>query len=256
MTSYLGKHAELYDHFYANKNYFQEAQQIHNWLQKYSSHPVYNLIEIACGTGNHALKLAKYNYEIFATDYSTDMINMAKKKLTPELKNVKFSVQDMRSLPEPNLPFDAAICLFDSIGYAQTNEAIHQVFQGINKSLRRGGLFIFEFWHAAAMIKYHDAVRIKNLKMDNYTIQRISETSIDFATQICTIKYTINEFNRDTKKYSKIEEIQKNRFFLLEEMKLFIDANNFEFIMAFDGYNTKKTIDDTTWHILVVCKKC
>ena len=48
MISYLGRHAELYDIFYADKPYALEAAFVHQCLQSYSQEPVHRLLELAC----------------------------------------------------------------------------------------------------------------------------------------------------------------------------------------------------------------
>ena len=80
MTSYSGRHAELYDLFYADKPYEAEAAFVDQCLREYSVGPTNSLLEIACGTGTHALQLEKRGYQIVATDYSEDMLQRAKQK--------------------------------------------------------------------------------------------------------------------------------------------------------------------------------
>ena len=70
--------------------------------------------------------------------------------------------------------FDAVICLFDAIGYVQTNAKISDVFHGVHKHLRPNGLFIFEFWHAAAMLRHYDPIRVRRWPTDDGLVLRIS----------------------------------------------------------------------------------
>jgi ubiquinone/menaquinone biosynthesis C-methylase UbiE len=51
MSSYIGRHAQLYDIFYAEKNYAQEANFIHQLIIKHLPKSSKKLLEIACGTG-------------------------------------------------------------------------------------------------------------------------------------------------------------------------------------------------------------
>lgn len=252
MSSYIGKHATLYDIFYKEKDYQGEVEKLHQWIQDFGKKPSNNLLELACGTGTHSLLLSKHGYTISATDYSEDMINAAKEKNSSN--NVIFNAQDMLLINEFE-KYDAAFCLFDSIGYVQTNESVNKVFNNVYNALHKDGLFIFEFWHGAPMIKSYDPLRVKNFKNGDKSIQRISETTIDYATQTCSVKYTISEFDENSSKYSHLVETQKNRYFMLQEMKLFIENNNFKLIKTFDGFSAKETIDDSSWHIVAICKK-
>ncbi len=113
--------------------------------------------------------LEKPGREIVASDYSEDMLRRAKQKAEEKHSRVEFQLQDMTKLDVGGGPFDAVICLFDAIGYVRTNEALTKVFEGVHKHLRPDGLFIFEFWHAAAMIRHYDPVRVRRWQTDDST---------------------------------------------------------------------------------------
>lgn len=254
MTSYIGRHAELYDIFYSDKDYREESGFIHRCLQQYSVEPPKKILELACGTGSHALELEKLGYDIIATDYSEDMLKCAQKKAKEKESLVFFRNQDMRHLEVPEGPFDAIICLFDSIGYVKTNDALNHVFRGVFNHLRENGLFIFEFWHAVPMVKSYDPVRIRRWTTPLGEIIRISETSLDIVQQVSKVKYTIFE-QITSEKYSKIEEIQENRFFLVQEMGMWLIENNFELVQFYAGFTDNTKITDNTWHIIAVARR-
>lgn len=252
MTSYSGRHAELYDLFYADKTYEAEAAFVDQCLREYSVGPANNLLEIACGTGTHALLLEKRGYRIVATDYSEDMLERAKQKGTSS--RVDFRLQDMTQLDVNGGPFDAAYCLFDAIGYVATNESLAKVFRGVHKHLRPDGLFIFEFWHAGAMLRHYDPVRVRRWKTDNSLILRISETTLDYANQLSRVSYSIYELKSD-ETYSSLSETQMNRYFLVQEMAAWLATTGFAPIKFFAGFTTDETISDETWHIVAVARR-
>jgi SAM-dependent methyltransferase len=254
MGSYLGRHAELYDVFYADKPYDKESAFVHDCLQRYGSRQVRRLLELACGTGSHALELEKFGYEIVATDYSTDMVAAARRKGEQTGANVKFQEQDMTSLKVAGAPFDAAICLFDSIGYVQTNEALSQVFEGVKKHLAAGGLFIFEFWHAAAIISSYEPVRVRRWSVPGGEILRISETTLLTERQLCSVAYSIYELCADGT-FSSLQETQMNRYFLLQEMSGWLTAHGFTPLKWFSGFSEDRNITEDTWHIVAVARR-
>ena len=101
MTSYKGRHAELYDVFYSEKDYKKEAAFVHQCLQQYGLKPIKKVLELACGTGSHALAFEKYGYQIIATDNSEGMLKCAQKKAKQSSSLIDFRAQDMRSLEIP-----------------------------------------------------------------------------------------------------------------------------------------------------------
>ena len=254
MTSYSGRHAELYDLFYADKPYEAEAAFVDQCLEQYSVGPTNNLLEIACGTGTHALLLEKHGYKIVATDYSEDMLQRAKQKGGGASSQVDFRLQDMTQLDVSSGPFDAVYCLFDAIGYVATNEALAKVFRGVHKHLRPDGLFIFEFWHAGAMLRHYDPVRVRRWKTDDSLILRISETTLDYANQLSRVSYSIYELKSDGT-YSSLSETQVNRYFLLQEMAAWLNSTGFAAVKWFAGFTSEESISDETWHIVAVARR-
>lgn len=254
MTSYSGRHAQLYDLFYADKPYEAEAAFVDRCLHEYSVGPAGNLLELACGTGTHALALEKRGYKIVATDNSNDMLERARQKGAEASSQVDFRLQDMTQLEVNGVPFDAAFCLFDAIGFVATNQALAKVFRGVQKHLRADGLFIFEFWHAGAMLRHYDPVRIRRWKTDDSLILRLSETTLDYANQLSRVSYSIFELKPDGT-YSNLTETQVNRYFLVQEMAAWLTWTGFEPVKWFAGFTTNETISDETWHIVAVARR-
>jgi len=252
-SSYIGRYAELYDLFYADKPYSEEAAFVHACLQKYGNPAPKHILELACGTGTHSLLLEKYGYDIIATDYSKDMLVQARQKAKKAGANVDFRQGDMRFLNIPERPFDAVICLFDSIGFVATNESIQRVLKGVCAHLRPGGLFIFEFWHAGAMIRNYDPLRIRRWQVQEGEIIRISETRIDHRTQLCHVAYSVYELHKDGT-YRHLQETQINRFFLLQEMAHFLSEADLIPLKWFAGFSENEKISEEIWHIVGIAQ--
>jgi SAM-dependent methyltransferase len=254
MTFYRGPHAEMYDVFYADKPYGEEAAFVHELLQRHANAPVRRLLELACGTGRHALLFEERGYEVIALDTSEDMVAVARRRASSAGSGVDFRVADMRALNIEGPPFDAVVCLFDSIGYAQSNDAVDNVLAGVRKHLRPGGLFILEFWHAAAMLRGYDRTRVRRWRVDDREIVRISETELEPRRQLAHVKYTIFDLGSDGR-FRRIEETQTNRFFLVQEMHAFLTRAGMSPLAWHDGFSNGRRLDQDTWHILGVAQK-
>jgi len=252
MASYTGKHAQLYDIFYASKDYSSEADFIQKMLTKYSKIPVLNVLELAGGTGKHASLLSNNGYKLMVTDSSPDMIDAAKKK-HQQNQALAFEVWDMSSPRTFTNQFDAVICLFDSIGYVQTNEKIASTLKNVHNNIKEGGIFIMEFWNAGAMIKSYEPYREKYFQQKDQKITRISETSLNYPQQTATVDYTIIITENDQTEY--IKESQTNRYFLIQEMANFLATANLIPIKFFAGFEEKENISTDVWHTVVVAQK-
>jgi ubiquinone/menaquinone biosynthesis C-methylase UbiE len=254
ISSYVGRHAELFDLFYAEKPYAEEAYFAHECFQENGQGKIVRLLELACGTGTHAMHMEKLGYEVIATDYSHDMLAQAYRKALESGAKVDFRHQDMRNLDVPERPFDAVMCLFDSIGYVVTNENILGVFSGIHNHLRDGGLFLLEFWHAGAMLRSYEPLRIRRWQLPGAEILRISETRISYPEQLCYVTYRIYEL-RDDRTYQALQETQINRFFLLQEMASLLNQAGLKPLKWFNEFQHNNEINDKTWHIVVLAQK-
>lgn len=253
MSSYLGRHADLYDLFYADKSYDAEADFVVEKLKCCGVHPPARVLEIACGTGRHALRLESHGYQIVATDYSQDMLRAAHQRASNEQSKVDFRFADMREISFSDPPFDAAVCLFDSIGYVQTNESIAKTLRGIGRNVKPDGYFVFEFWHAAAMLKDFDPLRVRRWHTESGEVLRISETQLDPAKQLSHVNYTIYELNA-AGTYQTLKETQTNRYFLMQEMAALLSLGGWNLKNCFAGYTENQVIDESIWHIVAVAQ--
>jgi ubiquinone/menaquinone biosynthesis C-methylase UbiE len=254
MGIYDGRHAELYDLFYGAKPYAAEAGYVHGLLQRFSERPARRVLDIACGTGSHAIELEKLGYEVVGSDISEDMLKGAREKARAASSAIRFERQDMRTLDVASRPFDAVLCLFDAIGHVQTTTAIKQTFSAVHRHLRDDGLLVLEFWHAAAMAGHHDPQRVRKWATQRGEILRLSETTVDLALQCATVQHAIYDMRRDGT-YEAAVERQVNRFFSLPEMSALLDDCRFDVLKYYSGYSPDEKLTPDTWHIVLVARR-
>lgn len=254
MGIYDGRHAQLYDLFYATKPYAAEANYIHGLLQRSSGHPARRVLDIACGTGSHAIELERLGYDVTASDISDDMLSLAREKAREAGSRVRFEKQDMRTLDIAAKPFDAVLCLFDAIGHVQTTSAIKQTLGAVHRHLGQGGLFVLEFWHAAAMAGRHDPQRVRKFATEQGEILRLSQTTVDLASQCATVEHAIYDLRSDGT-YRTAVERQVNRFFSLQEMSELLDDCGFDIVRYYSGYSFDEVLTPDTWHIVLIARR-
>ena len=253
MSSYLDRHAELYDVFYADKPYAAEAAFVAELLGELGARAPGRLLELACGTGRHAREFERLGYSVVATDYSKDMLACAKRRGAEAGSKVTFLEGNMRTLDLPGQTFDGAVCLFDSIGYLQTNEAILEALRSIRRHLRPGAPLVLEVWHAAAMLRSFDPVRVRRFRTSDGEVVRISETTLDAFRQLGHVSYEIIE-TRDGAT-TRVRETQTNRYFLAQEMRGLLEQAGFEAVRWCAGFSHADAIDERTWHIVVGARR-
>jgi SAM-dependent methyltransferase len=252
VTVYQGSYAELYDVFYADKPYAAEAAFVDELLLQHGpGRRRGRLLDVACGTGRHAVELAIRGWHVVGFDRSAEMLEAARRRAGN--LQLSFRQGDMAALPEDLGTFDAATCLFDSIGYAITNAAILATLTGIRAHLSDPGLVALEFWHAPAMLRGYEPNRRREWSVDGRTIVRESRTTIDVPVSVAEVDYVVKATS-DGREAELARETHRNRFFLVPEMALLLADAGFEPIDWFAGYSPDGPITADTWHVLAVAR--
>jgi glycine/sarcosine N-methyltransferase len=99
------------------------------------------VLDAACGSGGHSLSLARSGYRVVGTDISPAMIRLAQAKATPS-DGVSFHVASLGDLSSRFPPFDAALCLGNSLPHLLTDAELAAGLADLAASLRPGGLLL------------------------------------------------------------------------------------------------------------------
>ena len=100
------------------------------------------ILDLACGTGILALKLARCGHTIHGIDISPEMISVAKSK-SIGLPDLSFEIQDMVRF-NTDTKFDLVTCTFDSINYIRKLSNLRKMLFRVASVLHERGLFIFD----------------------------------------------------------------------------------------------------------------
>jgi len=252
--AYSGRYADYYDTLYTAKDYPGETAFVHRMLTTLGKGPRGRVLELACGTGSHALELERLGWEVVATDQSEDMLRVARTKAERVGARVEFRRADMRKIPASLGEFDAALALFDSIGHVRHDAAIAAVLSGVRDLLKPGGLFLFEFLHSAAMLSRFEPVRVGRWHTLEGDIVRIGETSLDTRKGLATIHYELIDLRRNGS-FERVLETQVNRFFSVAEIEALLAASALIPRYFFAGFTDRQRVDETVWRIVAIAQK-
>ncbi|MBI4772137.1 MAG: methyltransferase domain-containing protein [Chloroflexi bacterium] len=106
--------------------------------------PGQRLLDVPCGAGPHALRLAGQGYHVTGLDISPRLIAHCREQaaLQGVTQQADFLVGDMRTLPFTS-PFDAGYLYSASFGFFDM-PGDRAVLDGIARSLRPGGRFVID----------------------------------------------------------------------------------------------------------------
>ena len=107
-------------------------------FRRYARQPVRRVLDIACGTGPHLIRLAERGYRMAGLDLSPQNVAFLSERLDAKQLGADLIVGDMTDFRLAQ-PVDAAICMQDSQGHLLTNEQLLGHLRSVARALRRGG---------------------------------------------------------------------------------------------------------------------
>lgn len=102
-----------------------------------------DILDVGCGAGRHSLGLAALGHRVIGIDWSACLVEEASKMSQASGVSAVFCRGDMRRLRFRSR-FDAAVNLFTSFGYFETEREDVEVLRGIRRALRPGGVFLID----------------------------------------------------------------------------------------------------------------
>ena len=107
------------------------------------------IADVGCGTGRHALRLARAGANVSAWDFSEAMLERARRKIGPN-DQIAFQVHDLtQPLPAANQSFDRVVCglVIDHI------PNLESLFREMKRICRPGGFATVSVMHPALMLR-------------------------------------------------------------------------------------------------------
>ena len=141
---------------------------------------VTSVLDLCCGYGRHATRLAGRGYEVTGIDRDPEVVRTAREM--HQARNLRIAELDMTRLDALPDRFDAVICMWQSFGYhdAGTNQ---RILEQIADKLRPGGRLVLDVYNRAffesrqgTRTTTHDGVEITTtqaLARDRLTVELI-----------------------------------------------------------------------------------
>jgi glycine/sarcosine N-methyltransferase len=122
--------------------------QLLDSLKETSSGPP-NVLDAACGTGMHVIDMVKRGYPSAGADLSAGMIAKARQNSAAAAIQAEFATAGFGSLAaafsgSPLLPFDAVLCLGNSLPHLLNPLDLSVALADFNACLRPGGLLLLQ----------------------------------------------------------------------------------------------------------------
>ncbi len=137
-----------------------------------SLRPNARLLDVCCGTGRHAVPLARRGALVTGIDFKEEYLAEAR-RAGRGLAGLRFSRQDMRRLPYRG-EFDAACNLWTSFGYFEKPGDDLATLRSIARSLKPGGLFLLDILDFAWLKKNYEPLRCEQQADGAWRLEQVT----------------------------------------------------------------------------------
>jgi ubiquinone/menaquinone biosynthesis C-methylase UbiE len=269
-VSYQPTFASFYD-FYDDPEYRQEQLLMYRGL---ASEAGASILELACGTGIITIELARAGFHVTGLDISSDMLQIAQKKIACEDADVQSRIRlikaDMKDfdcfVPRNDEKFNGIFIPSNSFGYLLTLDEQKSCLQASHAHLKPQGLMVIEERNYTpevlmGMLQRRAAIMVQMARVNpltgKYTTYNSMTTHIDFITQTIYGRQFIDEIQDDgtVKRYVPADSgTRRMHYFNRFELQLLIEQAGF-IVRNLWGSHDKQPLGPRSFNMIFVAQK-
>ena len=205
-----------------------------------------NYLDIACGTGNVTVRLAKSFKEVYAVDLSEDMLREAYEKFRKDKIKGRIICQNMASL-SLNKKFDLITSVLDSTNYITEEEDLISYLEGVKEHLNDDGIFIFD------INSYYKLSEVLGNNIYTYNEEDVFYTwENSFEDNLVSMFLTF--FVKKGELYERFEEEHLERAYSEEFIEESLHKCGLKVISKYNGY-TEERVHEKSERIMYIVKK-
>lgn len=233
--------AKYYDAMRTHRDYGKEARFADSVIQK-NCPGTERVLDLCCGTGEHAMKMTELGYQVTGIDLSKDMLAVAVEKTEKAGYSIDFIHGDVNHFETPTR-FKAAYCLGYTFLYMTTHQKAKEFFDAVNKTLEPGGVFIVDFingWSIADEWHKDKAT----YRFDDATIFLSEQATLDRKRRVKHVEfqYLIDNHTGQVKTVFAEEDL---RIYFEDEVGLLLSSCGFDAIQSYGDF----TLDTDTKNV-------
>jgi SAM-dependent methyltransferase len=228
-----------------------EVDFLDHCFTRFARRRVRTVVDIACGTGPHLVRLAERGYRMSGLDLSRRNIEFLGERLAAKGLGGDLVVGDMTDFRLAQ-PVDAAICMQDSQGHLLTNAQLLAHLRSVARNLRRGGVYVFDRYMASS---WTDPARAWSWsRRRGGLIVRASFSAlhdVDPVSQVFKEHMTLEAVENGTRRVYR--QTHMSRMVFPQELRALVDlAGGFEFVQWFFGFKRHQVLEKSKRPLLMV----
>ncbi len=211
------------------------------------------ILDVGCGTGRHAIELARRGYDITGVDLSPSQIRRAREKAGEAGLSIRFEEMDARNMPFHD-EFDLVIMLCEGgFPLMETDEMNFQILEHAAKALKRPGKFIFTTLNGLFPLRHS----IQDFHNEN--TGEGGATSEENRFDMMTFR-DHNITCREDDNGNKQSFVCNERYYIPPEITWLLKTLNFDQVDIFGArlgeFSREHALTTEDFEMLVVAEKC
>lgn len=209
---------------------------------------VRRVADIGCGTGSVSLPLAAAGYDVTGYDISPDMLSAAFARAQASGIRLRLAEHDI-SEPFGKVVYDAVVCSLDGVNYLTKNGQMRSCFDAVSRSLRDGGIFIFD---VSTPYKFKNILADGTFTYELDGMYLIWQNEYNESTHKCELMLTF--FEKCGELWRRSEEWQTQRSYSDREIRSALKAAGLDVAAVYaDEKRSPVTPESDRWYY--VCRK-
>ncbi len=238
--------AYIYDHFmHKDVDYDKIADYIENLFDRYGISPEL-VCDLACGTGNITIPMAKRGYNMTGVDLSDDMLNVAREKSAG--LDILYLCQNLADIDLYGT-MGAFLCMIDGINYMITPQSLLGLFTKLRTCfMDPDALFIFDI---------SSRYKLKNTIGNNTFIHSESDVFYSWQNRYSESRnlsdMLLNFFVKNGSSYERFEERHIQRAYSVKELTFLLKKAGFSTVDTYEAMTFAPPRPDSE-RIVFVCR--
>jgi len=284
-ADYHEQFAAAYDTFYQKRDVDAEVAQALDILGLSDCGVGARILDFGCGTGSHALAMARRGYNIVGLDASQSMIEQARRKVDENLTQFP-AIDDngrARLLPSRDTTcherpigetqgditfvyaspggewcnelrgsFDSVVSFFNVLNCLPSAQAMVETLSAIRRCMKPGATAYFEVWNGAAV--FADAPRpdVRHFPLDragHHEMIRITLPEVNHIEQRCTLRYRVLELDKLSGSYTEFDSIHNLHFLTPVQYRHVFTLAGFTILDEFPKSRPHTRVNPTDWYM-------
>lgn len=244
-----GEFAYIYDVLMQDVPYDRWLEFFLEKAEKFNSSGK-NVMELACGTGELALRMAKKGFQVTGVDLSEDMLMVASQKANDQSVHLKLYLQNMSELEGLGL-YDIISIFCDSLNYLSSPDEVKETFKRVYSHLNKNGLFLFDV---------HSIYKMEHIFLNQTFTEVDDEVSYIWNSFKGEYPYSVEHeltffvLDEKTDQYIRFDELHKQRTYSVKDYSLWLEEAGFELLEVTADFSNGEP-NESSERVFFVCRK-